>query len=325
MASTLGLTSQALRHTCSTLAEWLAPVALPVREEPLHVTFLFHVEYLADAQTFSPFLDFVKWLRAETQCPPMVCMTTPHCPLTAAQMSGLGVSESEYEDRVGQLADCAELGYHGHFYVRHFSPETARKRCGELLGDGTDQPDWELMWQNSLSPMSQEDFDESAVADQMAEELSWLRERHPNIVTYVAGWWVLNEGVVRLLEEHGVEADCSVRRHHPNTFGSRYLTDDAIPPRGAPFILPASQRIVEIQSGFYPVDHPRRTKKLLTPALSHRPDQPLFMVFPSHEGEVIQFGRAFRENVRMLMKWPDRVRWTSVHEQVGLAREVLAP
>jgi len=328
MASALSSASQALRRTCSTLAEWLRPVGLTPREEPLHVTFAFHVECIADARVFELFLGFIRWLRAETQCAPLACVMTPRCPVIAAQMTGLGVSEGEYESRVGQLAEVAELGYHGHFYVRHPSPGAAQERCTHLLGDGSGQPDWELMCQNSLSPMSQEAFDESVVSEQMAEELDWLRARHENIVTYVAGWWMLNEGVVRLLEQHGIEADCSIRRHHPNTFGGSYLSDDdilpggepSVPPRGEPFILPPSQGIVEIQSGFYPVDHPRRTKELLAPTLSHRPDQPLFMVFPSHEGEAIQLGRVFRENVHMLMKWPDRVRWASVHEQVELVR-----
>lgn len=325
MATILKSAVLSLRYACSSLAELAAPRPLPPRTEPLHVAFVFHVERIADASAFEPFLAFVQWLGTETQSRPLACVTTPFCPMTEAEMARLGVSEREYAARVSRLAEFADLGYHGHFYARHASPESAREHCQKLLGSAAGQPDGQSLWTNRLSPMSHDRFDKEAVAEQMDKELAWLRDRDARVAAYVAGWWVLSEDTVRLMERHGIEIDCSIRRRHSDTFGGRYLPEDALRPRGEPAILPPSRGIVEIQSAFYPVDHPRRTKELLRPTLSHKPDQPLFVALPSHEGETVAFGRALRANVRMLLKQPGCVRWTSIYEQLPIARQALAP
>lgn len=314
---------RSIRYGCSSLADLAAPRPLPERTQPLHIAFVFHVERIADASTFEPFLTFVRWLETQTGSRPLACVTTPRCPMTEAQMARLGVTDRDYAARLGQLAESADLGYHGHFYVRHPSQESAKERCLRLMA-GADQADAMALWTKGLSPMSPDCFDEEVVAQQMDDELTWLRDRSARVTAYVAGWWVLTEATVRLMERQGIEVDCSVRRNHPDTFGRQYLLENELAPRGEPAFLPPSQSIVEIQSAFYPVDHPRRTKELLRPTLCHMPDQPLFLALPSHEGETLLHGRALRDNVRMLLKHPSCVRWTSVYDQLPLARQALA-
>lgn len=285
-----------IQYSLTTALDALAPRTLPAREQPLHLTVVFHTEKIAHAAVFEPFLEFVAWLNRETQSRPTACVTTPHCPEAAEMMAAHGVSEREYAARLMRLADLADIGYHGHFYTRS--------------GRG-------------LEPMSPDAFDETAVAGQMDRELAWLRKHCREVDTYCAGWWLLNEAIARLLDERGIGIDSSLRRGHPNTFGSRYLTDDDMPPRGEPFLLPPSRSIVEIQSAFYPVDHPRRTRELLRPTIEHAPDKALLLALPSHEGETMEAGRAFRDNVRMLTNLGNCVKWTSLREQAAIARAAL--
>lgn len=315
---------KSLRYTCAGLADRVAPVALPSRGEPVRVAFVFHVEHVADPGVFSPFHQFLRWLRTETGCAPTVCITTPHCPLTRAEMAAHHVDEAEYARRIADLAEVADVGYHGHFYQRHPSQQAAQERCRKLLGPEAMTQEARMMWRNSLSPMSLDAFHRPPVAQQIKAEMDWLRAHGFDPITYVAGWWVLNAQIVMLLEAQGIRVDCSVRRDHTDTFGGHYLAGEAIVARGEPSILMPSDEVVEIQSAFYPVDHPRRTKRLLAPTLSHKPNSPLFLALPSHEGETIKCARALRDNVRLLLRHADTVCWTPIREQLAQARAALA-
>jgi len=283
-----------LRYAGTSFVNWLAPIPVPRREEPVHLTVQFHCESIAVASVFEPFLEFVTWLAHQTDSRPTACVTTPLCPKSQTQMREHGVTEEQYVDRVAQLAEVADIGYHGHFYV-------------------PGQPE--------LTRMASDTFDEEVASEQMEQELAWLRGRHEGVTAYCGGWWAMNEAIARLLDEHGMEVDCSLRRTHESPFGERYMTDDEMPSRGVPFLLPPTDGVVEIQSGFYPIDHPRRALELLLPTLLFEPDAPLFVVLPSHEGEALESGKSFRDCVRMMTKLGDGVRWTSLREQARLARE----
>ncbi len=284
---------QACRYAWLTALDAAAPRPLPERGRPLYVTFVFHTERIADAAVFEPFLEFVLWLSDTTGARPTACVTTPHCPECAELMRANGVNEADYAARLRRLAQAADIGYHGHF----FAQDAGR-----------------------LEPMSPKNFRADAAAEQMDKEMAWLEGCVGPPRAYCAGWWLLNESIVRLLDARGVEADSSIRHYHANTFGSRYLDDDALPPRGEPFLLPPSRRIIEIPSAFYPIHHPRRTREQLRPTLEHAPDRPLVLAFPAHEGEILQHGRAFRDNVLMLTRQADCVCWMSLLDQAALAR-----
>ena len=113
--------------------------------------------------------------------------------------------------------------------------------------------------------------------------------------------------------------DCSIRRNHTNTFGEKFIDDDKIPQRGEPFILSPSKKTIEIQSIFYPIDHPRLTFNKLENTLNFRSDRELFLVFPSHEGELLEFNREFWANIKMLTKL-NYIEWTNLSEMNRLAR-----
>jgi hypothetical protein len=53
--------------------------------------------------------------------------------------------------------------------------------------------------------------------------------------------------------------------------------------------------------------------------INFRPDKELFLVFPSHETELLEFGREFWASIKVLTEL-DYIKWTNLSEMNTLAR-----
>ncbi len=271
------------------------------RAEPVRVNFVFHTERVAEAPSFERLLAFVSAFHRATGARPTLCLLTPECPKVQAQMERAGIGEDVFTQRVARLLEYAEAGYHGHFYEVTQDEAAARIAFRAHYGrDGVTpgpsragRPTW-------IVPVSHLNARHDLVAAQMDREIAWLAGAGIRPRVYVAGWWHMDGEVARLIEARGIRIDCSIRRQHANTFGARYLGDGAIPPRGEPFLLPPTRSVLEVQSIFYPVDHPYRMRAAYAAIAAHRPERPLFVALPSHEGELFTHARAIWGHVRRI-------------------------
>lgn len=275
------------------------------RAEPVRINFVFHTERVAETPSFERLLAFVTAFRRATGIRPTLCLLTPHCPKVQVQMARTGIDSDGFAERAGRLLEHAEAGYHGHFYELTRDEERARKAYREHFGregaypgpPGSGGPWW-------MIPVSHLNPRHDLVAAQMDRELAWLKGAGIRPKTYTAGWWHMDAAIAALLAERGIAIDCSIRRRHANSFGARYLDEAGIPPRGEPFLLPPTDRLVEVQSIFYPVDHPFRLRAAYASIAAHAPDRPLFVALPSHEGELFTHGRAYWAHIRRISESP---------------------
>jgi hypothetical protein len=287
------------------LLDRLVPEREPPRGEPIRINFVFHTERLAEAPSYERLLAFAAAFHRATGVRPTLCLLTPACPKVQLQLERERLDADGFGERLVRLLEHAEPGYHGHFY-EVTGDETAARRAyrahygreGATPGPRRDgRPTW-------LIPVSHLNPRPDLVEAQMGREMAWLARAGITPRTYVAGWWHMDETIAKLLDARGFTLDCSIRRHHVNTFGARYLEDSAIPPRGEPFLLPPTASVVEVQSIFYPVDHPYRMRSAYADIVSHAPGRPLFVALPSHEGELFTHARAYWAHVRRISASP---------------------
>jgi len=262
------------------------------RERPININFVFHTEAIANGSIFNKLMDFCKEFFDYTHAKVTLCITTPFCPQTQCQLNEFNITIKEYEKRIRAVSEFAEIGYHGHFFI-----------------DSSD-----------MVPINHLNYNFQLISKQMHAEFKWFKEQGIVPITYVAGWWFLTDDIIKQLEDFGIRVDCSIRRNHTNTFGKKFIKDDKIPQRGEPFILSPSKKTIEIQSVFYPIHHPRLTLNMLKNVIGFRADKELFLVFPSHERELLDFNREFWANIKMLTKL-DYIKWTNLSEMDTLARE----
>jgi hypothetical protein len=196
-----------------------------------------------------------------------------------------GSSEDDVMFRIQELKKFADIGYHGHFY----------KEVG-----------------GRLEEISALNFEKDVVRSQMEAEIGWLRQAGVVPKVYIAGWWFLNQEIIRGLEHFGIEIDVSIRKDKPDFFGGRYLEENRIPPYGRPFILPPSRNILEIQSIFGPVMMPIVMKGHLSKYLDIGDSENLFLVFPLHDWDISKYYRNIWANVLMLEKSRRAVDWMDI-------------
>ncbi|MBU0478217.1 hypothetical protein KKC91_06590 [bacterium] len=264
------------------------------RKKPININFVFHTEAIANKRIFDKLMDFCKKFFDYTHAKLTLCITTPYCPQTQYQLEKFNVTTGEYGKRVKEISKFTEIGYHGHF----FTPLSNKR---------------------ALAPINHLNYNFQLIKEQMEKEIFWLKKESITPITYVAGWWFLTDDIIKQLEDFGIRVDCSIRRNHTNSFGEKFIDDSKIPRRGEPFILSSSKRIIEIQSIFYPIHHPRLTLNMLKNVMDFRADKELFLVFPSHEGELLDFNREFWANIKMLSKLR-YIKWTDLSEMNRLAR-----
>lgn len=269
----------------SKAAWYLKGPALPDLKEPARINFCIHTEMLYEDRVAEALLAFARDFNGLTGTKIAVCVTTPECPMTGDAMSTRGVSDSLVADRVSEIARYARIGYHGHFY--------RRGRSG-------------------LEQISKSNYDKEVVIMQIGKEVGWLKRLAIDPRIYIGGWWFLSADIVVELERAGIRVDASIRRGKTDTFGGRYLADEAIPSCGRPFMLPPSNDIVEIQSVFGPVMPRPIMNGHLSRCMSNDAGKPLYFIFPLHDWDIPKYHRNLWSNVKALSNSKTSVLWTDI-------------
>lgn len=283
-----------LLNKISRIGWYLKDVGLPVSSELSYINFCIHSEVIYDKATCEALLRFSKDFHDLTGNRITLCVTTPLCPMVRDKMREKGISEDDFRSNVLSLSASADIGYHGHFYLK--------TRSGILQ-------------------VSSANYDKGAVCGQIAEEMSWFDNLGIRPQVYVAGWWFLKEDIILALENFGIKVDVSVRKYCRDTFGGKYLFDAGIPEYGSPFILPPSKDIVEIQSIFGPIMRPPIMKRHLLRYLAGGALSERFFIFPLHDWDVPRYYRNILLNVRELCKFDHTVRWMDVLKMRDICRE----
>ena len=297
--------------------EWIDPFCFPAREYPVYVNLVIHAEYIAVRKIFNQLLSFVTTFHRITGVKSIVCVMTPECPIVRSQMADEGISDADYAERLADLLPFTEIGYHGHFFAAVTEEEMSLQSA--LLLHERMSSFRSLFWQDGdgrwMVPVGHHNYEQSVVRGQFLKEMQWFSEKNIYPKIYSAGWWFLNTDIVNLLEKAGFIIDCSIRKYHLDTFGMQYLCDKEIPPRGEVFPLPPSRTLFEVQSVFYPVQHPYAMNTSYRALASHAPNKPLFAIIPLHEGEIQSFHGEVMKHVEKLSQW-DAFAWLSVERDM---------
>lgn len=288
---------------------------LPRRSRPLHLNFCFHAENIADGTCWPNFLDFVTRFHEQTAVKAIACVVPAVNPLARAQLDRDKTTPKEYAARIHELRRFCEIGYHGHFFTRADTPADARAVYDAFLG-GADTFPYNVLCKDSLVPVGKPNEDADAVSGEFAEEMDWFTSIGIRPRVYAAGMWFLSQNIVTLIEESGFQVDTSVRQGHSHSMGGTDLHASEIPGRGGVFLLPPGKRVVEIQSIFYPVQHPVRQLRFLGEILARDPDEDTFAVFPSHETEVLHYRRELARCVDVVHGLLPGVRWSDLDEML---------
>lgn len=264
--------------------------------QPLYLAVAIHTEKIQDAETFGRMLELGRALPFK----PSSCVMTPANPYIKADMERGGVSESEFLGRLKEMAGLFEIGYHGHYCkssktAADPAARTEIERAGFSLT--LDEPE--------------------AIKTQFLAEYEYLSSNLYPPKTYSAGWWVMNATVAGLLETKDFGADCSLRRSYRDTFGGEYLPQGSMPENGVPFILPGTEKVIELPGVFYLHMNWWTVLKELFPLLS-RTAGPLFAVLPTHDYNLKEDLGKVLENLRLLSGIPN-VRFVSLSKMKELA------
>jgi len=287
------------------------------REEPVHINFVLHVENIHVEKDFKVLLNFASRFFDSTGVKTTSCVVTPHS-YVEKRARALGVTDALYAGRLEELSRVSDIGYHGHFCKKVSSEEDYKRELAAFKGEA--EIDRDRVMANGAFPMGWANFGLDAVREQIEKEIDWLRESGFNPAIYVAGGWFLRKEILFFLEEKGIRVDCSLRKYHTDIFGKKYLEDHEYPERGVPFIIPPTQSVVEIQSIFYPVEHPVFTGRHFLDLLNCEPARKLFIVFPSHERELSAFSANIWRNIKMISRSPLFV-WTSLKDMQKIISE----
>jgi len=291
------------------------------RRAPLGVNFCFHVEHLADRALAGAFLRVLHELRERTgvrACAAVLAWTNP---LARARAARTGMTESEYADLVARVAEAADVGMHAHFFRVSDDPASAAGENRAIFGRAAEA--FGELDQASLIPLGQANYDEGLVAAQFEADLAWLRAHGLDPKVFAGGQWLMSAHLAGLLQRAGFIADTTIRTGHTTPLGD-YLADADVPPRGTPFRLPPTERVVEIQSVFYPTVHPSFHAEPVRAMLETAPDRPLGVVLPAHETEAVRFTPEIRRHVALFSSLAPAVQWIPVDEMARRGARSLA-
>lgn len=283
------------------------------RDKSVYINFVLHIEEIANKSVYKELRKFCKNFFNYTLTKPTLCITTPECPYTAMQLRYYKTSKKTYESRVRELKEFSEINYHGHFFTFTDNKLLAENICEKLFG-ADNKKIYSGIWKNKLIPIYYDNYDLKQIETQIKRELNWLNKIGIQPEVFVAGWWFMTKEIANMLEGFGFKIDCSLRKNHLDTFGKKYLKDEDFSSRGETFILPPTKRLVEVQSVFYPIKHSYRTINYLKEVLNHRPEENLFIVFPSHESEIITYKKEIWENIKTLTHKSNLFQWKELSE-----------
>ena len=267
------------------------------RKNPVHINFVLHVENVASVMAFNALYDFCSEFLKLTGVRTTSCAVTPYS-YNGKSVRALGISDEIFAERLKRLSEVSDIGYHGHFFKNILSEEDYEKMLGAFKNEA--RLEKKRIMANGAFPMGWANYDACAARAQIEKELGWLKGSGFSPTVYVGGCWFLSEEILLRLEEQGIKIDCSLRKSHTDVFGRRYLEDDDYAPRGVPFIIPPAKGIVEIQSIFYPTEHPVFAMEHFSNLVTYEPSKKLFVVFPAHEYELKEFASNIWRNIKII-------------------------
>jgi hypothetical protein len=274
------------------------PFVLSKRGGPLYLAVAVHAEKIQDAAVFAKLLEF----RRALQFAPAAFVMTPASPIVMAEMEKSGITKKLFTERLKTLGVSFDIGLHGHY-------------CRPLHGrqPAKETPPW--LKQAGFEPTSDEP---AAIKKQFKAEYEYLASAGYAPKLYCSGWWVLNETIVKLLDEYGFEADCSIRQGCVDSLGGRYLFDGSLPAKGLAFILPPSKKVVELPSiAYLDMEWWRLLKELIPMLLST--DGPMFAVLSVHDYNLRDDSQKILANISALLKIRN-VEFVTVSRMQELAR-----
>ncbi len=283
----------------SVLVKKTLPRLMFKRGKPLYLAVAVHMENIHDQATFENMLEFVKalWIK------PAAFVMTPRCPIIRKEMADIGLSEAIFTERLKILSEVYEIGMHGH-YCRIKQPDSAYVETVD--------------WMRKAGFERIADFPEM-IREQFKAEHEYLSETVGSPETYCGGWWYMNQTIVRLLEEYGISADCSLRYSYTDSFGDRYMPLERMPEEGTAFLLPPSKTVVEFTSIAYLASEWWQIARDLLPILLN-PGGPFFAVLPMHDYNLQKEGAKKLDNIRLLSKIRN-VHFVSLSRMRSLALE----
>jgi hypothetical protein len=166
----------------------LRPARLP-REVKLHIGFIFHTEEIQKASTFAKLKSFCQQYTSITGSRALCTVMSPENPRIREEMRREGVPDSEFANRLHDLRQWADIGYHGHFWKsgsRSYSDEG-----------------------NQIKVFNFSPTDEATVLGQFQAELEWFTSNGFTINSYSAGWWFINPFLMTLLHKTKIALDFS--------------------------------------------------------------------------------------------------------------------
>lgn len=194
--------------------------------------YVFHTERVYDDALFEQLMRFCRRYRELTGARAMCALISPANPCQRAQAERIG--QHRYAARFRQLAEVADLGYHGHYWYRG-EPVVGRPgdRWFELSLGQVDE----------FSGMRHQEFHGPSFRAQIEEDLRWFEDHDIALEPfYCAGWWVLHEIILEELARRGFQTDFSFSRSpwFRNIFSHALMGEHSIE-AGQPFRLRISQ------------------------------------------------------------------------------------
>jgi hypothetical protein len=204
-------------------ARWAAlGVAASVLSSRVKFGLVFHTEGLINEKVVGKLKEFSLELHGEFK--PTLAVITPLCPqyyidplvdpvrrqFTAPRASG---ADAKYADRLRELSNRYDIGYHGHFF--------------EATGGKFTYS-----------------FDESTVTDQFGREYQYLKEIGFAPTTYAGGWWHISPHIVSLLERYSFKLDTTINDVLTDSFDQ--TQPYTVPSPGVPFWI--GDQTLEVQS-----------------------------------------------------------------------------
>jgi hypothetical protein len=245
-----------------------------------------------DKNVFGKLMELGAWLTFK----PALCVITPRNPAVQEDMAKNNVSEAEFARRLIELKKYYEIGFHGHWCRKGRS-------AGQFKGNAA------VSMEKSGFTFT---FDEPGeIEKQFKEEYGFFKEYGFKPKVYSAGWWFLNETIVKLLEDYGFSLYCSIRYRYANTFGERYIPLSDMPKQqGEIFHLKPSVKILECTGIFYLNANWWTLAKDMYPLLSSSAG-PLYVTVPLHDYDLIEHMNIVKENITFLSRIKN-VKWENM-------------
>jgi hypothetical protein len=290
-----------------------AEITMRKNGSSLYLGLVIHCERIFETETFEKLLAFSKIAPKKAT----LCVMTPENPFIQFQIEKAGLDRRAFDDRLKRLSEDYEIGFHGHWCRKGGGGQSAAPKGGRSAG----------VERFGFKVISD---DPAEVRKQFVLENNYLNSLGIKPKVYSAGWWYLDESIVKLLDEFGYSADCSVRYGLPNFFGGTYLDASALPQKGLPFYLAPSNNIIEFTSiSYMNFNWWSLAKDLFKPLNSS--EGPLFVTVPIHDYSLPEDMDKVTANINFLSTIKN-CHWSSVSEMHKMAaaerthvRKILEP